>query len=74
MAPKVAVVTTSTFSAISFGDSVLAISETSSAVKTTAVPFFIFSLISAYVFIFTNRLGLDNTGGGFKSGTRYGIG
>ena len=49
IAPKVAVVTTSTFSAISFGESVFASSDTSSAVNTTAVPFLILSFISAYV-------------------------
>ena len=49
IAPKVAVVTTSTFSAISWGESVFASSDTSSAVNTTAVPFLILSFISAYV-------------------------
>jgi hypothetical protein len=50
IAPKVAVVTTSTFFTISFGESSLLIAETSSAVSTTALPFLIFSLISSYDF------------------------
>ena len=51
IAPNVAVVTTSTRVAISFGERVFDNSATSSAVSTTAVPCFIFSLISAYVFM-----------------------
>ena len=46
MGPKVAVVTTSTWLAISSGDWVRPMADTSSAVSTTASPFLIRSLIS----------------------------